>query len=113
VLTNVKSPVYNISILTSRISDHFPLIFSLPSNLGKKTPTQKTITKRIFSSSNDEKFKNALNAVNWGVVREAENVQESFNIFADIFNNFYSLHYPLKTFKFNKNIDKIKNMGSH
>ena len=42
------------------------------------------------------------------MVRDADNVQESFNQFSDIFNNFYNLHYPLKTFKFNKNIDKIE-----
>ncbi len=38
-LTNVKSPIYSISILTSRISDHFPLILSLPFNSTKTTPT--------------------------------------------------------------------------
>jgi len=103
-LTNVKSPVCSISFLTLRISDHFPLILALSSNSKKKTYTQKTLTKRIFPSSNNEKFKNLLNVINWGgVVWDAENVQDSY-----IFNDFYSLHYPVKNVQIQqKHLEKI------
>jgi len=42
------------------------------------------------------------------VVRDAEDAQQSYNIFSDIFLNFYDLHFPVKTRKFNRNFHKIE-----
>jgi len=101
IVTNIKAPVYDINILTSRISDHFPVIFTLPFN--KKIPSSnKTITKRFFTNENVLKFKTALNNINWNVVRDAEDAQVSYNSFSDIFFNFYELYFPKVTLKVNK-----------
>jgi hypothetical protein len=107
IVTNIKAPVYDINILTSRISDHFPVIFTLPFN--QKIPSSnKTITKRFFTNENVLKFKTALNNINWNVVRDAEDAQVSYNSFSDIFFNFYELYFPKVTLKVNKKIHKIE-----
>ncbi len=42
------------------------------------------------------------------MVREAESTQSSYNSFSDIFTNFYELHFPKRTIKFNKKFHKIE-----
>jgi len=106
-ITNMKLPVYDIKILTSRVSDHFPVLFSISANMNHKNQ-QKTVTKRNFSKNNVDKFKNALKNISWKDVEDANGAQASYNLFSDIFLNFYDLYFPLKTIKFNKKFHKIE-----
>jgi len=107
IISKVNLPFFDISIITSRISDHFPVILSLLCT-AKNSMANKTISKRSFSKTNIDKFKEALNNINWNVVRDAESIQLSYNIFADIFINFYELYFPLRDVKFNKKFHKIE-----
>ncbi len=107
IISKVNLPFFDISIITSRISDHFPVILSLSCNI-KSTVANKTISKRSFSKTNIDKFKEALNNINWNVVRDAESTQLSYNIFSDIFTNFYELYFPVRDIKFNKKFHKIE-----
>jgi hypothetical protein len=79
-------------MITSRISDHFPVILTLSCNLKVKTPN-KFISRRKFPKANEVRFKTALNNVNWNVVEETEDTQLSHNI---------------RKVKFNKNSHKIE-----
>ncbi len=71
IITNVKTPVYEIDILTSRILDHFPVILKLTFTFKPKS-TNKAITKRCFSNENKTKFLDALKNINWQIVGDAE-----------------------------------------
>ena len=55
VITNLSLECYQTHILTSRISDHFPLIFSIPlkNHIVNK---QKTFTSRFFSKASEISF---------------------------------------------------------
>jgi len=101
VVTNVNAPSFVTSVLTSRISDHFPIIFSLQSSF-KPTEKTKVIQSRDFSIHNELAFKRALNNINWNQIRDETDVQVAYNTFSDIFHNLYDLHFPIKTCKFNR-----------
>jgi hypothetical protein len=81
------------------------VIFTIPGIINEQKP-QKTFQARDFSADNEIKFRESLNSISWNVVKDAEDAQMAFNIFSDIFNNLFELHFPFRTIKFNKNIHK-------
>jgi len=106
IITNQHSDNFSSFILTSKISDHFPLIYFLQCN--KKTDIPKTFTSRNFSQDNLQKFGDTLSAINWTFVNDEPDAQLAFNSFSDLFHNLYSLHFPKKTVKFNKKFHNIQ-----
>jgi len=92
VLTNCLSETYKSVILTTRISDHFPIVFYLPVNKFKDSP--KFFETRDLSKTKIDNFKNALSNFNWSTVLNTQDVQESYNIFSDTFFNLYQLYFP-------------------
>jgi len=106
IITNQSAPSFNTTILTSKLSDHFPVLHSLPTKVPPDIP--KTFTSRDFSQDNLTRFENVIASINWNVVSEEPDAQSSYNVFFDIFNNLYSLHFPLKTIKFNHNIHCVE-----
>jgi hypothetical protein len=105
-VTNIPLHDYMCDILTSRISDHFPIIFSLPYT-HKTKDKPKFVRKRIFNTSNENRFKETLNNISWNSIREDNDVQSAYNTFSDTFTNLFDIHFPYKTFKFNRNHHKI------
>ena len=99
--TNATKDCYLSGILTSRISDHFPIFHIFTEN--KANLHQKTIHKRDFSAQNISNFKNALRALSWSDVTGESNAQKSFDLFSSTFNDLYTLFFPVLNFKFNKN----------
>jgi len=106
IITNQCAPSYKTTILTSKISDHFPVLYSLPNKLPPQIP--KSFTGRDFSQENLLKFDNLITSINWNAVRDEPDAQSSYNVFSDIFNNLYTLQFPLKTIKFNQNIHCVE-----
>jgi len=66
-------------ILTSLISDHFPIVHHC--NSQKMSIKPKTIQSRDFSDGNLTRFKEALQNMDWSVVTESNDAQDSFNYF--------------------------------
>ena len=63
IITNSTHHSYTNLILTSRISDHFPVIYISHSNSPNKCKTTQII--RDFSQLNIDKFQNALSSFHW------------------------------------------------
>jgi hypothetical protein len=106
VLTNASHPSFETAIITSRISDHFPIVFFLQPK--KPTFKPKTIVSRDFSRQNLDKFNAALHNVRWGFVQEEDDPQIAYTLFSDTFLNLYNLHFPLREIRFNKNHHTIE-----
>ena len=102
IITNHHVPSYTSVILTSKISDHFPILYFLPSKSTIDKP--KSFTSRDFSVENMKKFENSISSINWNFVKEEPDAQSAYNAFFNIFHNLYSLQFPLRTVKFNQNI---------
>jgi hypothetical protein len=100
IITNANLPVFESLVLTSKVSDHFPILLFVPTS--KPRSTVKSIHARDFSDSNIKKFKETLNSISWQTVREEEDPQIAYNVFSDIFFNLYELHFPKREIKFNK-----------
>ncbi len=106
IITNQSHPTFSCHILTSKISDHFPIIHFLQTK--KPTEKPKTLTARNFCTSNLDKFKANLTNINWNFINEEPDAQSSYNSFSDVFHNLYNMHFPLVTTKFNRNFHKIE-----
>jgi len=101
-VTNTKQSAYESCIITSSISDHFPVVFFLQA--AKPLPSSKTLFSRDFSEQNLKRFEQSLHSLRWGFVLEEEDPQTAYNLFADTFLNLYNLQFPLKEIKFNKKL---------
>ena len=105
-ITNVLSNVYNSAILTTKISDHFPILIN--ADFCKSPSKQKTVSFRDFSTKNINNFRRALSSETWDNIYEMNDVQVSYNLFSDKFFSLYELFFPLKTCKFNVNLHKLE-----
>jgi hypothetical protein len=102
VITNSVNPKHKSVIITSRLSDHFPIIY-FP-DLGKNTPSKpEFVESRDFSINNIERFCANLHNVNWVSVFSSIDTQTAFNNFFTLFSNLYDLHFPLTRKKKKKN----------
>jgi hypothetical protein len=106
VITNVSHSTFETAIITSKISDHFPIVFFLQPKKPCNKP--KTIISRDFSQQNLEKFNAALHNIRWGFVLEEDDPQLSYNLFSDTFINLYNLHFPLGEIRFNVNKHSVE-----
>jgi hypothetical protein len=93
-------------ILTSKISDHFPIFFTTLNF--KPADNIKYINVRDFSKKNVNSFKNDLSRISWNDVYNMDNVTESYNNFSQTFNDLYELRFPERKIKFNRNFHKIQ-----
>ena len=101
-ITNVMSSKFTSYILTTKISDHFPVVVNL--TLKKASSKPKSITSRNYSLNNVENFKRALGAETWENLYTCTDTQESYNIFSSKYYELFDLFFPLYKVKFNKNI---------
>jgi hypothetical protein len=106
IITNVKSQTFSNVILTSQISDHFPIVHFI--HVSKAADSSKGFVARDFSATNLAKFKQTLNQISWNFLKNENDTQTAYNIFSDTFNNLYELNFPKKTIKFNRNIHQIE-----
>jgi hypothetical protein len=106
IITKSVNKKLESCILTSKISDHFPIFFTT-SNL-KRANHVKYLNVCDFSKKNVNDLKNDLSRLSWNNVYCLENVQESFNLFSQTFNDLYEMRFPERKIKFNKNVHKIE-----
>jgi hypothetical protein len=104
-VTNIKQSSYNSRILLNRISDHFPIFFTINHSL-KKPPVHSNITYRDFSDNNVNQFVNSLLLEDWANVLSCNNPNEALDNFISIFKANHSKFFAEKIRRFNKNYDK-------
>ncbi len=104
-LTNANNLTSNSVILTTNVSDHFPILHYI-TGPQKRIPV-KYVTFRDFSVENMNKFKTTLAGLTWDSVYSSNDTQSSYDNFADIFLTLYNLHFPLVQKKFNTKFHKI------
>ncbi len=106
VLSNAVCDNIRSYILTSLISDHFPIIYIC--NTKKIKQKVETIPFRDFSQANIDRFRETLHGINWSEVTDCEDPQSAYNRFSDIFKNFFELYFPLEHRKPNRNFTKLE-----
>jgi hypothetical protein len=104
-VTNIQQSVYNTRILLSRISDHFPILFTIDS-ISKNPPCHNVVTYRDFSEHNVRQFVNSLMIEDWNNVLNCNDPNDSLNNFLSIFKAHHTSFFSPKTKRFNKNFDK-------
>ena len=102
ILTNKINPSYNSYILTSKLSDHFPILYTRDSCRAQHFPPN--VMSRNFSEENILKFKNNLSRLHWVDVLSCTDAQVAYTTFLDQLMALYDIHFPISSKKFNKNI---------
>ena len=85
-------------ILYTDVSDHFPVYyidFSVSVNVN-----ESTYTKRIFSSTNMDRFASAMRNKNWEHLMNENDAQSAYSMFYNELNDAYDTFFPRKTFKY-------------
>jgi len=101
-ITNFSCDKFFSRILTTNISDHFPVMHGVPFSSKKRpTPEKKT---RLFNKINIDRFKSNIAGINWETLNEFEDVDSMYNYFLENFLVLHDLHFPLQTQKYNKNL---------
>ena len=106
VLSNSACGHTSSFIMTSLISDHFPIIHHF--DITKVSQPSPKIKSRDFSETNIQRFRETLQGINWSVVTDCPDTQTAYNIFSDIFLNFFELYFPLIPKKLNRNFSPIE-----
>ena len=106
VITNSPLPELESIIITSKLSDHFPIVHfhSITKTVNKTTH----ITSRDFSQLNIDRFCACLADVNWNTVRNEPDTQTAYNDFINTFTSLYDIHFPLTCKNFNHNVHKME-----
>lgn len=86
------------------ISDHFPLLFSIPTNINKKH-TKENITFRQFYEENISNLREDLKNVAWDELFLDKSIEDCLTVFYNVFYDIYNKRIPLK----NKTIIKREN----
>jgi hypothetical protein len=89
------------------LSDHF--VTFLQPNLSKNKNRAKKITKRFFTNESLNNFKNDLQNLSWREVLQGDNVDDCYELFWNDFKALYDLRFPIKSVRFNRNVNKIGN----
>ncbi len=105
IITNSSNDSHELAILTTRLSDHFPIFYFSKCNKIKNVP--KTTSYRNFSDQNIMQFSNALKSINWLSLKEFDTTQAAYDHFSDIFFSLYNIHFPCITKRINKNTHPI------
>ncbi len=105
VISNTNTDSRELVILTSQLSDHFPIFYFCKTKKNIIQPT--TTTYRDFLDANILQFTNALKSINWLPLKEFTDVQLAYDYFSETFFSLYNLYFPSITKKINKNFHPI------
>jgi len=100
-LFNSLSTSLKTYLLTTSISDHFPIL-QVMSGSGSGASAPRMHEYRDFSDTNVGRFREALRAINWEFENANNDPQAAYNYFFDTFNSLYLIYFPLIRVKFNK-----------
>ena len=98
-ITNNSSMCHKSTILTTLISDHFPILYTITKN--KQSYRPKFIETRNFLDSNIQNFKTNIKSINWEPLIHNNDVQSSYDYFSETFISLYELYFPLTKKRFN------------
>ena len=104
--TNMQSENYLSGIITSYISDHFPVFTFIDQSKPENIP--KSFRCRDFSQANIDSFKENLEQLSFNDVYIEEEAQKSYDSFHNQFFALFDAQFPVKTVKFNKNFHRIE-----
>ena len=85
-------------IIKNDISDHFGIFCVLKTDLEKKS-NNEYILRRDIGKSNVEKFKEHMNTVDWNLITQTLNPNDSYSIFIEKFIKNYDQAFPLQNIK--------------
>ncbi len=100
-ISNSRDDLHTTVIVTTNISDHFPIIYI--SKQTKQKSQLNLISYRDFSHPNFQNFTSALGSINWDVMSNYQDAQYSYDYFSDTFLTLFNLYFPILHKKPNKN----------
>jgi Reverse transcriptase (RNA-dependent DNA polymerase) len=104
-VTNSMQPTFDTRILLSRISDHFPIVFTV--NQSKiKSCNHNYVTTRDFSACNVTRFTNSLVLSDWNPVLSCNDSDSALDKFTVTFKTLHEQFFAPKVKRFNKNVNK-------
>ncbi len=103
-LTNSTNFNHNSSILTSLLSDHFPIIYRIKQLTKKLSPV--FVEYRDLSDENISKFLNNFSNLTWEPFYNLNCAQMAYNEFSTNFFSLYDMHFPVIKKKFNPKYHK-------
>ena len=83
------------------MSDHLPIFLSLPHQILKRTPCDRTEIKRIYSNQNYENFQNIIRDIDWSTVYNIQDINDKYTCFSNIISDAHEKCFPLKSVKVN------------
>ena len=104
-ITNSTNFSHSSQIITTLISDHFPILYSI--NLNYKRPKQKFNESKNFSNENIENFLIALSSLNWDLFYSLNSTQDACDLFYENFTSLFNIYFPTIKKRFNSKYDKI------
>ncbi len=105
-ILNPKSAACESAIITSKISDHFPIIYIC--DTFRCSRVEKTVTFRDYSEQNIQRFKETIHYYSWNTVLNEEDTQTAFNDFSGTLSHLHDVFFPIQTKRFNRNINSIE-----
>ena len=103
-LTNAITNQHKSVILTSSISDHFPILYNISKNPIPLRP--KYIETRDFSHTNISKFRDSISTINWEYLYSLRDPQCAYDYFLETFMSLYEIYFPLIKKRFNLNFHR-------
>ena len=103
-ISNSNDDFHDTVILTSAISDHFPILYISKSKNEKNIPP--LVSYRNFSQNNIDNFTNALNQINWDFMYNL-NAQHTYDYFSETFLTLFNLYFPVLFKKANRNLQPM------
>ena len=85
-------------IIKNDISDHFGIFCVLKTDLERKSNNEYFL-RRDISESNVKKFKALMNTVDWNLITQTLNPNDSYCIFIEKFIKIYDQAFPLQKIK--------------
>ena len=82
-------------IIKNDTSDHFGIFCVLKTDLERKS-NNEYILRRDIGKSNVEKFKELMNTVDWNLITQTLNPNDSYSIFIEKFIKIYDQVFPLQ-----------------
>jgi len=106
IITNSNFTNRKSFIITTDISDHYPVIFHV--NQSKETTPKPVLFSRDFSQKNKNNFGMALRQLTWNDVTSCQDTNTAYSIFEDQFNDLFNIFFPLKESKLNRRINPLE-----
>ena len=97
-INNTHYNVIDAGILTSDISDHFPVFCITPFNEHSSSRVNY-VTKRKYNDLNKAKFESRMSEINWNLCYNESDCQKAFTFFYDNFMECFNYAYPRSNVK--------------